>query len=125
MLSIELFLSDISPSKQTMDDIAFRIQGFFIDTFPDIESTKHILIIFSDGYFTRGYYESGAEKNGKKKSFQKRIFVRVGGRLISKYIVRGEREPSFPWSLKRDAFEVCVKEILLKKEKQEVYFDYQ
>ncbi len=122
MLSIELFLSDPPVSKQVVNEIAFMIQEFFIDAFPDIKSTSGIVVIFPGGYVATGYYESQKEK---EKSFQKRILVRVSGKLISKHVIRGEREPSFPWSSKRDAFEAYVKELLTKKEKQEIYFDYQ
>jgi hypothetical protein len=124
MLSVELFLSDTPSSKQAMDEIACAIHGFFMDILPDIDHTKDIFVLFSGGYISPPQYHSREAYTQENISFQKRIFVRVGGKLISKELLRGEFEPSFPVGATRDAFEDFMRKLLIKREKRDMYFQY-
>jgi hypothetical protein len=125
MLFIELFLSDMTQNKQKMEEVTISIHKFFMDTFPDMEHTKNIFVIFPECYVTLVHFESREKYTKGNESHKKRNLVRISGvpdfnKMIYREFVKAAVSGDFKKSL-----ESHIQGILQKKDDtQEYHFCY-
>lgn len=125
MFSIEILLSDRSLDRSEMDRMGLAIHKFLMNSCTDLLHTKDVFVIFPEEYMAKQYFDSRESYAKDEKLPNKRVLVRVSGKLVSKDIIRGESEPSFPSCFKREEFEKHIKELLTKRDMREgVYFQY-